>query len=75
MRFISNGAYLTNSDGSIYKLTTPYAIGDVFYLRHEQSADVLTITRPSYPAHNLSMVGQLDWTLTEISYAAGIRSC
>lgn len=72
LRIISRGAYLTKADGSIYEVATPYSITDVFYLRHAQSADVMTITHPSYPAHNLSRLGQLDWTLTEISYAAGI---
>lgn len=72
LRIISNGSYLTNADGSVYEVKTPYAVEDVFFLRHAQSADVMTITHPSYPAHNLSRVGQTNWLLTEISYAAGI---
>lgn len=72
IRFISNGAYLTNSDGSIYEVSSPYTITDVFYLRHAQSADVMTLTHESYPAYNLSRSGQLDWTLEEISYDAQI---
>ncbi|MCE2578058.1 hypothetical protein [Gluconacetobacter entanii] len=70
--FISDGAYLTNSDGSIYEVATPYAVADVWNIRWVQSADVLTIAHPSYPLYNLSRSGETDWTLAEISFAAGI---
>ncbi|MBS1079102.1 hypothetical protein JK166_00160 [Gluconobacter kondonii] len=72
LRIISLGAYLTNADGSIYEVVTPYAITDVFYLRHAQSADVMTLTHPSYPAFNLSRLGQIDWTFEQISYVESV---
>lgn len=72
VRFITDGAYLTNADGSPYEVSTPYAITDVFYLRHAQSADVLTITHPKYPAYNLSRFAQRDWRMVQISYDAGL---
>jgi len=74
IRFISDGAYLQNSDGSIYQIASPYGISDVFYLRHAQSADVLTITHPNYPAMNLTRGGQLSWTLTAITYEEGLSA-
>ncbi|MXV35869.1 MULTISPECIES: hypothetical protein [unclassified Saccharibacter] len=74
VRFISNGAYLTHDDGSLYELTTPYRIEDAFWLRHAQSADVLTLTHARYPAMNLARRGELDWTLDVISYDAGITA-
>ncbi len=74
LRFISNGAYLANADGSPYELATPYSIGDAFWLRHAQSADVMTLTHSGYPAMNLSRHGELDWTLEVISYSAGIEA-
>ncbi|GBQ63192.1 hypothetical protein [Komagataeibacter swingsii] len=73
-RFISNGAYLTNTDGSVYEVATPYAVADVWGIRWVQSADVLTIAHPSYPLYNLSRSGETDWTLAEVSFAAGIEA-
>jgi len=72
IRFISNGAYLTNADGSIYQLQSPYAITDVFALRYAQSADVMTITHPSYPAYNLERLAQVDWQLSEVTVGSGL---
>ena len=72
IRFISDGAYLTNTDGSVYEVATPYAVADVWGIRWVQSADVLTISHPSYPLYNLSRSGETDWTLSEVSFAAGM---
>ncbi|NHN85802.1 hypothetical protein GOB93_14290 [Acetobacter musti] len=63
IRFIANGAYLTNSDGSIYQIASPYAITDVFFLRYTQSADVLTITHENYGPCYLERLGETDWVL------------
>lgn len=35
-------------------VVTTYAADDLFELRYEQSADVMTITHPAYPIYNLS---------------------
>lgn len=72
VRFISNGRYLNNADGSPYELKTPYTIDDVFWLRHAQSADVLTLTHENYPAMNLERLGEAHWSLSVITYSAGI---
>ncbi len=50
LRFISNGAYLANADGSPYELATPCNIADAFSLCHAQSADMMTLTHSGYPA-------------------------
>ncbi|WEQ51212.1 hypothetical protein LV478_11790 [Komagataeibacter oboediens] len=74
IRIISNGAYLTNSDGSVYEVVTPYAIADVYGLKYTQSADVMTITHQSYVAYDLSRLGQTDWALTAISYGTSLTA-
>ena len=53
----------------VYEVATPYAAGDLFALRYAQSADVLTITHPSYPAKELRRLGATNWTLTDVTFA------
>ncbi len=72
VRFISNGAQLTNPDGTPYELATPYASGDTSALRWVQSNDVLTLTHPVYPVYNLNRLGELDWTFTGEVYTEGL---
>lgn len=74
IRIISMGAYLTNTDGSLYEIATPYALADVFELRFAQSADVMTITHPSYAPMNLSRQGQIDWSLSAITFASNVSA-
>jgi hypothetical protein len=74
IRFISNGAYLTNTDGSAYEVATPYLIGDVFNLRWTQSNDVLTFAHPVYPVYNLNRLGALNWTFTAETYTEGLAA-
>lgn len=52
----------------VYTLTTPYDSADVFDLHFAQSSDVVTITHPSYAARELARNGEVDWTLTTISF-------
>ena len=53
----------------VYQVATPYAAGDLFALRYAQSADVLTLTHPSYPAKELRRLGATNWTLTDVAFA------
>lgn len=53
----------------VYTLTTPYWDHDLPALHYTQSADVLTITHPVYPAKELRRLGVLNWTLTDVSFA------
>ncbi len=53
----------------VYTLSTPYQVVDLADLKHAQSADVLTLTHPNYPAHELARLGATNWTLTAVSFA------
>lgn len=48
----------------VYTLASPYAGTDIFDLDYTQSADVLTITHPSYAVRELKRLGAANWTLT-----------
>lgn len=60
-QFFSNGVYLAFSD-----IATPYAIADVPLIKFVQSADVLTLTHPSYAPQNLTQTGPTTFTLTPV---------
>jgi hypothetical protein len=53
----------------VYTLTSTYAAADLFDLHFTQSADVITITHPNYPAKELKRLGATNWTLTDVSFA------
>lgn len=53
----------------VYTLTSTYAAADLFDLHFAQSADVITIVHPNYPARELSRLGAANWTLADISFA------
>ena len=57
-----------------YTLTTTYAAADLFDLHFTQSADVITITHPSYPAKELKRLGATNWTLTDVSFATTVTA-
>lgn len=73
MQVIKNGEVVT-LDGSPYTLDTPYAAEDLCNLNGRvplkffQSADVMTLTHPLYPAANLSRTGDASWTLETIDF-------
>lgn len=51
---IQNGALLM-SGGSPYSVATPYAVADLPLVKLSQSADVMTLTHPSYPPATLTL--------------------
>lgn len=53
----------------VYEITSPYLSADLMDLHYTQSADVLTITHPSYDVRELRRVGATNWTLTIVSFA------
>lgn len=56
----------------IYTLTTPYAVADVPELKWAQSADVMSITHPSYTPQDLARVTASQWTITATIFTASI---
>lgn len=73
---IDGSSYTAYSSGGtaakIFTLTTPYLEADLFRLKYTQSADVLTITHPSYDTRDISRSAHNNWSITTVTYAAGI---
>lgn len=51
----------------VYSISIPWSPSDFFALVYTQSADVLTITHPSYPPYNLNRYGATNWTLEAVT--------
>lgn len=56
--FIGNGASISGST-----IASPYAVADLPLVKYAQSADVLTLTHPSYPPYNLTRTSSTTFTL------------
>lgn len=57
-----------------YTLVTPYVAADLALLKFTQSADVMTITHPSYAPRDLARLGATNWTLTALTFASSIAA-
>lgn len=57
----------------LFTLTTPYAVADLPLLKYTQSADVLTLTHPSYAPRDLTRSAHYIWTLSTITFAAAVQ--
>lgn len=53
----------------VYTVATPYLTAHVFDLHYTQSADVLTLTHPSYAPRELRRLGATNWTLITPTFA------
>jgi len=53
-----------------YQIPSPFNGADLFDLHYTQSADVITITHPSYATRELKRLGATTWTLSTLSFAA-----
>ena len=53
-----------------YQIPSPFSGADLFDLHYTQSADVITITHPSYATRELKRLGATTWTLSTLSFAA-----
>jgi len=56
-----------------FTLVTPYAAADLPLLKYVQSADVMTLTHPSYAPRNLTRSSHYAWTLSTITFAAAVQ--
>ena len=54
--------------GKIFEIVTPYVTADLSILKIVQSADVITITHPTYGIRDLARTGHDAWTLTEPTF-------
>lgn len=58
----------------LYTIATPYAASDLPLLKWTQSADVMSLTHPSYPPYDLTRITNTDWTLLQTTFAASIAA-
>ena len=67
----SFGAYTSGGTAAkVYEITTPYAEADLSELQYKQSADIITLTHPSYSPRELARTGDIIWTLSTITFGA-----
>lgn len=58
----------------VLTVTTTYQPSHLFDIHYTQSADVLTLTHPSYPAIEIRRVSATSWTKTTVSFAPTIAA-
>jgi hypothetical protein len=58
----------------VYEIASPFVEADLFDLHYTQSADVLTITHPSYAPRELRRTGATNWAFTSASFAPAIAT-
>ena len=64
------GAYTSGGSAQrIYEITTPYAEADLETIKVAQSADVMTLTHPSYETRELTRTAHDAWVLAVITFA------
>lgn len=68
------GAFTSGNMARVYTLSTPYLEADLFDLHFVQSADVLTITHPTYAPRELRRLGATNWQLSTITFAPTIST-
>ena len=73
IRFHTNGGTLM-SGGSPYEISSPFLEAHLRDLHFTQSADVLTLTHPSYGIRELRRLGATSWSLTSVSFAPTIAT-
>lgn len=63
------GTYTSGGTVSrVYQVATPYLGSETLYLKHVQSANVMTLTHPKHPPYKLSRLDHDNWTLEEITF-------
>jgi hypothetical protein len=60
--------------GRVYQISTPYLEADLPYLHFTQSADVLTITHPSYQQRELRRLGAASWQLATLAFTPAMAT-
>lgn len=57
----------------VYTIASPYAAADLALLKYVQSADVMTLTHPSYQPRQLIRAGATSWSFAAISASASMQ--
>lgn len=71
IRFHTLGGTLI-SGGSPYEIVSPYPTAALADLHFTQSADVLTITHPSYGIREVRRLGATNWTISTVTFAPAL---
>lgn len=58
----------------VYEISTPYLEADLGDLVFVQSADIITITHPSYAVRDLSRTGDISWTLAAVTFGSSLSA-
>lgn len=70
---INSSGYSTYTSGGtiaeVYQISSPYLEADLYDLHFTQSADVLTITHPTYQQRELRRSGATSWALTTLTFS------
>lgn len=70
MQVVMNGGLVIDGGtGLPFEMDTPYDAADLALLKFSQSADVMTLTHPSYTTRELTRTAHDAWTLTEVGFA------
>lgn len=54
----------------VYKIASPYAAADLALLKYIQSAQVMTLTHPSYQTRSLTLTAATSWTISTVTTGA-----
>lgn len=75
VRFHTGGQTLIDpGTGTPYEVATAYTADQLFDIRYEQSADVLTLTHDQHPVRELRRLGATNWTLTDVSFVSAMAA-
>lgn len=67
-------AYVSGGEvARIYTVDTPYKAEDLYILRARQSRNLIRLTHPDYPIHDLVRMGDTNWTLTPTSIGNSVQ--
>lgn len=70
-RLFTEGGILLDQSGQPINLTLPYAEQDLMSIRYAQSADVITLTHPSYAPRKIVRISATSWTTEVITASYG----
>lgn len=69
------GAYTTGGTAArVYTVSAPYLENDLFDIKYEQSADVLTLVHPSYAVRELRRLSASSFQLSTVAFSPGISA-
>ena len=58
----------------VYEVATPWTAEDLFGLNYTQSADVMTLTHPDYPPHDIRRLAFANWQIVRQTYGASLAA-